>query len=180
MNSALKKKKQKQRWSSNPKFLGSYSFNTTGTGQAEREALSQPVNGSTPLQLLFAGEATHATLYSSVNAAYESGMREANRLLQLTVLYRNSLYSIGSAYCNTLCPWSVYHRRIGAPRPPPRLLTTPTGCGIRPVPNRNLNRTCAARYIKKRIQYSSNICHDSSCQERVKQHSWSFGAAQVV
>ena len=72
----------REAWSSNPNFLGSYSFNTTGTGQAEREALSRPVDGSTPLQLLFAGEATHATLFSSVNAAYESGTREANRLLQ--------------------------------------------------------------------------------------------------
>ena len=79
----------REAWSSNPNFLGSYSFNTTGTGQAEREALSQPVNGSTPLQLLFAGEATHATLYSSVNAAYESGMREANRLLQFHLPHKH-------------------------------------------------------------------------------------------
>ena len=70
----------REKWSSLPHFLGAYSFNATGTGKMERETLSKPVDGRTSLQLLFAGEATHSTLYSTVNGAYESGIREAQRL----------------------------------------------------------------------------------------------------
>ena len=72
----------RETWSTNPNFLGSYSFNTVGNRQDQRKALSQPVDGSTPLQLLFAGEATHPTQYATVNGAFDSGIREANRLLR--------------------------------------------------------------------------------------------------
>ena len=70
----------RERWSSLPHFLGAYSFNAIGSGKMEREMLSKPVDGKTSLQLLFAGEATHSTLYSTVNGAYESGIREAQCL----------------------------------------------------------------------------------------------------
>ena len=69
-------------WAVNPLCLGSYSYNTTGTNHRARVVLSEPVHGSTPLQLLFAGEATHPTLYSTTNGAYDTGVREAERLLK--------------------------------------------------------------------------------------------------
>ena len=72
----------RETWSTNPNFLGSYSFNTIGNRQDQRKALSEPIDGSTPLQLLFAGEATHPTQYSTANGAFDSGIREANRLLK--------------------------------------------------------------------------------------------------
>ena len=72
---------ERSTWCGDKLFLGSYSYQRTGSSMLDRELLSQPVSGSTPLQLLFAGEATHPTLYSTTNGAYESGIREANRLL---------------------------------------------------------------------------------------------------
>jgi spermine oxidase len=39
-------------------------------------------DGTPPLRVLFAGEATHRTHYSTTHAAYLSGVREANRLLR--------------------------------------------------------------------------------------------------
>ena len=75
------KKIAREKWSLSPHFLGAYSFNETGSGRSEREALSKPVGGRrASLQLLFAGEATHSSLFSTVNGAYESGIREALRL----------------------------------------------------------------------------------------------------
>ena len=62
-------------------YQGSYSYNSIGSGKREREELIKPVNGSKPLQLLFAGEATHCSWYSTTTAAYESGLREAKRLI---------------------------------------------------------------------------------------------------
>ena len=62
-------------------YQGSYSYNSIGSSKNEREELIQPVNGSKPLQLLFAGEATHCSWYSTTTGAYESGLREAKRLI---------------------------------------------------------------------------------------------------
>lgn len=70
-------------WGQDKLFCGSYSYNAIGTSSLEREELATPLNGSTPLQLLFAGEATHSTLYSTTNGAYDTGIREANRLLHM-------------------------------------------------------------------------------------------------
>lgn len=68
-------------WASDPHYLGSYSYNKMGTNHKERSILGEPLDGSTPLQLLFAGEATHPILYSTTNGAYDTGVREAERLL---------------------------------------------------------------------------------------------------
>ena len=70
-------------WCSDPYIRGCYSYNTRGSGRVDREELGRPVDGSTPLQLLFAGEATHPTMFSTTNGAFESGEREAERLIQL-------------------------------------------------------------------------------------------------
>ena len=68
-------------WCTDKLFRGSYSYNARGSGRVDREELGRPVDGSTPLQLLFAGEATHPTMYSDTNGAFDSGDREAERLI---------------------------------------------------------------------------------------------------
>ena len=69
-------------WGEDPCFLGTYSFSTPVTRNRHREALAQPLTGCTPLQVLFAGEATHPTFFSTTHGAFESGVCEAERLIQ--------------------------------------------------------------------------------------------------
>ncbi|CAL8330233.1 unnamed protein product [Merluccius merluccius] len=75
-------------WGSNPYILGSYSFTRVGSsgGDFERLAMPLPCADSTkapPLQVLFAGEATHRKYYSTTHGALLSGQREANRLIEM-------------------------------------------------------------------------------------------------
>ncbi|GMI81295.1 polyamine oxidase 5 [Hibiscus trionum] len=82
----------KSKWGSDPLFLGSYSYVAVGSSGADLDTMAEPLPkiGSSeldqgvhyPLQILFAGEATHRTHYSTTHGAYFSGLREANRLLQ--------------------------------------------------------------------------------------------------
>lgn len=75
----------KSQWGTDPLFLGSYSYVAVGSSGDDIDKLAEPLqeNGSSPpLQILFAGEATHRTHYSTTHGAYFSGLREANRLLQ--------------------------------------------------------------------------------------------------
>lgn len=77
----------KSQWGTDPLFLGSYSYVTVGSSGDDLDSLAEPLpkNGSSglaPLQIMFAGEATHRTHYSTTHGAYYSGIREANRLLQ--------------------------------------------------------------------------------------------------
>ncbi|KZV54149.1 putative polyamine oxidase 5 [Dorcoceras hygrometricum] len=74
-------------WGTNPLFLGSYSYVAVGSSIDDIDTLSEPLPQITnlkspPLQILFAGEATHRTHYSTTHGAYFSGLREANRLLE--------------------------------------------------------------------------------------------------
>ncbi|KAG6421064.1 hypothetical protein SASPL_117613 [Salvia splendens] len=75
-------------WGSNPLFLGSYSYVAVGSSIDDMDTLAEPlpkyggVDTAPPLQILFAGEATHKTHYSTTHGAYFSGLREANRLLK--------------------------------------------------------------------------------------------------
>ncbi|KAL6585821.1 hypothetical protein OROMI_002465 [Orobanche minor] len=76
-------------WGTNPLFLGSYSYVAVGSSTDDMDTLAEPlpqINGhddsSPSLQILFAGEATHRTHYSTTHGAYFSGLREANRLLK--------------------------------------------------------------------------------------------------
>ncbi|PIN25129.1 Flavin-containing amine oxidase [Handroanthus impetiginosus] len=75
-------------WGTNPLFLGSYSYVAVGSSIDDMDTLAEPLPqnsnlDSTPsLQILFAGEATHKTHYSTTHGAYFSGLREANRLLK--------------------------------------------------------------------------------------------------
>ncbi|XP_047308868.1 probable polyamine oxidase 5 [Impatiens glandulifera] len=81
----------KSKWGSDPLFLGSYSYVEVGSSGDDLDSLAVPLpvcnnnnnnNLSRPLQILFAGEATHRTHYSTTHGAYFSGLREANRLLK--------------------------------------------------------------------------------------------------
>ncbi|XP_042483359.1 probable polyamine oxidase 5 [Macadamia integrifolia] len=86
----------RSQWASNPLFLGSYSYVAVGSSGDDLDLMAVPLPNSSnsdecvgeasppphPLQILFAGEATHRTHYSTTHGAYFSGLREANRLLQ--------------------------------------------------------------------------------------------------
>jgi spermine oxidase len=82
----------KSKWGTDPLFLGSYSYVAVGSSGEDLDTMAEPLplmkdnsNSNTfsyPLQILFAGEATHRTHYSTTHGAYFSGLREANRLLQ--------------------------------------------------------------------------------------------------
>ncbi|XP_010433074.1 PREDICTED: probable polyamine oxidase 5 [Camelina sativa] len=88
----------KSKWGSDPLFRGSYSYVAVGSSGDDLDAMAEPlpkinkkvgqVNGHDhqakvyELQIMFAGEATHRTHYSTTHGAYYSGLREANRLLK--------------------------------------------------------------------------------------------------
>ncbi|XP_066180411.1 peroxisomal N(1)-acetyl-spermine/spermidine oxidase [Sylvia atricapilla] len=77
----------RSRWRSAPYTLGSYSYVAVGSSGEDIDVLAQPLpedpRDPRPLQLLFAGEATHRTFYSTTHGALLSGWREAERLNQL-------------------------------------------------------------------------------------------------
>ncbi|PIA30267.1 hypothetical protein AQUCO_05700160v1 [Aquilegia coerulea] len=77
----------KSQWGTNPLFKGSYSYVAVGSSGDDLDSMAKPLpsiskDGVPSLQILFAGEATHRTHYSTTHGAYFSGIREANRLLQ--------------------------------------------------------------------------------------------------
>ncbi|KAH0871387.1 hypothetical protein HID58_078409 [Brassica napus] len=84
-------------WGGDPLFRGSYSYVAVGSSGDDLDALAEPLpkinkkggEGNChdqtkvhELQVMFAGEATHRTHYSTTHGAYYSGLREANRLLK--------------------------------------------------------------------------------------------------
>eukprot|EP01018_Ginkgo_biloba_P004246 Gb_02605 [translate_table: standard] len=76
-------------WGFDPLFRGSYSYVAVGSSGQDIDTMAEPLpkcssqtHSTPPLQLLFAGEATHRTHYSTTHGAYFSGLREADRLLQ--------------------------------------------------------------------------------------------------
>ncbi|NXE15362.1 PAOX oxidase, partial [Lophotis ruficrista] len=77
----------RSRWHSAPYTRGSYSYVAVGSSGDDIDALAQPLpeelEDPRPLQLLFAGEATHRTFYSTTHGALLSGWREAERLNRL-------------------------------------------------------------------------------------------------
>ena len=72
---------EKSMWISDPFVRGSYSYCAKGSGKGDRSILNEPIGGASPLQILFAGEATHPSVFSTTNGAYETGLCEAERLL---------------------------------------------------------------------------------------------------
>lgn len=77
---------KRSRWATDPLFLGSYSYVSTASNGDDLDLMAEPLprgKDEVPrLQILFAGEATHRTHYSTTHGAYYSGIREADRLLQ--------------------------------------------------------------------------------------------------
>ena len=66
---------------SKPFTRGSYSYNPQGTNLDEREKLARPVGKQNSLQILFAGEATSIDQYGCAHSAFDTGVREAQRLI---------------------------------------------------------------------------------------------------
>ncbi len=54
---------------------GSYSFTAVGSGESDREALSEPIDG----RLWLAGEASHPTFHSTVHGGWLSGRAAAEQ-----------------------------------------------------------------------------------------------------
>ncbi|NXG68360.1 PAOX oxidase, partial [Baryphthengus martii] len=77
----------RSQWHSAPYTRGSYSYVAVGSSGDDIDVLAQPLpedpEDPRPLQLLFAGEATHRTFYSTTHGALLSGWREAERLNRL-------------------------------------------------------------------------------------------------
>lgn len=67
------------RWAQNPHSFGAYSFATNGTTTADFDALATDVNK----KLFFAGEHTSRMYRGTVHGAYLSGLREAEKIIQL-------------------------------------------------------------------------------------------------
>jgi len=68
-------------WYRNPLTRGSYSFCPVGATSDDFDRLAEPV-GETKPRVLFAGEATDRTQYSTVNGAHRSGIRAAETLIR--------------------------------------------------------------------------------------------------
>jgi len=65
-------------WCSDPFSNGSYSYIPVGASGKEYDILAEPIDN----KLFFAGEATYRTCHSTVQGAYQSGLREAMRIMQ--------------------------------------------------------------------------------------------------
>ncbi|XP_015262677.1 PREDICTED: peroxisomal N(1)-acetyl-spermine/spermidine oxidase [Gekko japonicus] len=77
----------RSRWRREPYTRGSYSYVAVGSSGDDIDALALPLPEEAldpkALQVLFAGEATHRTFYSTTHGALLSGWREADRLIRL-------------------------------------------------------------------------------------------------
>lgn len=69
-------------WSENPNFHGSYSYMSLGSSGKDIQNLAEPLRVNGVPRVLFSGEATHQNFYSTTHGAYDSGMREAKRILE--------------------------------------------------------------------------------------------------
>jgi len=73
---ATVKKSSATRWNASPYVLGAMSAAAPG-GQASRKILTEPIGA-----MFLAGEATHETLWGTVDGAWESGERAADAALR--------------------------------------------------------------------------------------------------
>jgi len=67
------------RWGSNPNSYGAYSFTAVETQMSHFDEMAEAVEN----KLFFAGEHTEADYFSTVHGAYLSGIREANKIINL-------------------------------------------------------------------------------------------------
>ncbi|XP_076315742.1 spermine oxidase-like [Tachypleus tridentatus] len=72
----------RSKWCSDPLFGGSYSYLTLNNLPGDMDILATPLPSVTNLRLLFAGEATHPSYFSTTHGARLSGLREASRLVK--------------------------------------------------------------------------------------------------
>lgn len=68
-------------WSRDPYAFGSYSYVAKGASQRDRQDIERPIGD----RIFFAGEAMHPKYNSSVHAAYESGRRTAEFVVNAKV-----------------------------------------------------------------------------------------------
>ncbi|CAF3307332.1 unnamed protein product [Rotaria socialis] len=68
-------------WHSNKYIGGSYSYASTASTKHDRQQLAAAYAPDGVPRVLFAGEATHQQYYSTVNAAMETGIQAAKRIL---------------------------------------------------------------------------------------------------
>lgn len=76
----------RSKWISNPHFRGCYSYQSIEAEEnnTKFDDLATPVSSKNKNNvLLFAGEATNATHFSTVHGAIESGYRDVQRLIDL-------------------------------------------------------------------------------------------------
>lgn len=78
-------------WSRDPYTYGSYSYVPKGARRSDIRALEQPIDN----KIFFAGEATFPNYNSTVHAAYESGLRAANSILQKSSADRIAIIGAG-------------------------------------------------------------------------------------
>lgn len=75
----------RSQWFHDPWTCGSYSYPAKGCSVQDLENMMEPLpakgSQAQPLQVLFAGEATHPFYFSTVHGALLSGRREASRLI---------------------------------------------------------------------------------------------------
>lgn len=71
------------RWNSNPLVRGAYSFTAKFTDHIDHweTILSTPIKCKSS-NILFAGEACHASYFSTVHGAFDSGMEQAENVLK--------------------------------------------------------------------------------------------------
>lgn len=67
------------KWQTNENSFGAYSYTAVGTEMQHFDDLAEEVND----KLFFAGEHTEADYFSTVHGAYLSGIREANKIIDL-------------------------------------------------------------------------------------------------
>ncbi|NP_001314981.1 peroxisomal N(1)-acetyl-spermine/spermidine oxidase [Danio rerio] len=81
----MPRKLLRSQWFHEPYSCGSYSYVAKGCSGYDIDNLAEPLplkgSNSKPLQVLFAGEATHRSFFSTVHGALLSGWREAERLI---------------------------------------------------------------------------------------------------
>ncbi|XP_068114123.1 peroxisomal N(1)-acetyl-spermine/spermidine oxidase-like [Hyperolius riggenbachi] len=76
---------KRSKWHSQPYTVGSYSHVAVGSSGTDIDNLAKPLpedkDAAKPLQVLFAGEATEKHFHSTTHGALNSGLREAQRLI---------------------------------------------------------------------------------------------------
>ncbi|XP_064173044.1 peroxisomal N(1)-acetyl-spermine/spermidine oxidase-like [Anguilla rostrata] len=79
------KRIMRSQWYHDPYTCGSYSYLATGCSGFDIDTLAEPLplkgSRTKPLQVLFAGEATHDSFFSTVHGALLSGWREGDRII---------------------------------------------------------------------------------------------------